>query len=600
MWSSLRVAVCSVILAPALLVGFAFSASADGGVPLSSIGPQNAWVVADLAEDAAASTGSKQIPAEVLERMFNAPTVKEAPTKIVRPSAGWKSKAGLVLNSALVGLSAVGLIKGRVSAPSDYAPPVSDAVGVNAVGTSAWGMAWGLQLGPDYTVAGPPTRIWSMTFTYTRTGTVVAGTVNGFAHCSGSDPGQLSGRWVAAYGVTVAPSTPSGDANGNFGLATPDGCSAIDRVGLEAVASGESGLATETVAGRQVLQAGLQPPHLSAPLSDGGAPEQGTVTTTLECVKADGSSYTVTATGTPQEITALSEVVIPDAGCDAGDVLKSGKADVAYPGGRTDTILPRTENPPEVQELVGTQPGCLVPTGAPCTLDLQVARNPDAATDPEKDWRSCWADPGLCTDLHSITPAQQTRKYRCLIGTIGVVGLERCLHYFPRVSPPGVDLVVPGVEVTGEPPAPPPGSSYDCWPNGFTWNPLDWVLTPLKCAFIPAPGTFEAGWAKVDLDWCETAPGALSCAVGDVFGPFTHLGETADPADCLGVGITVPNLLNRAGDGIMHPLSACSDAAKAVQSFWLPFSTGAVYLGAILLGARMVSKTIGADDAVPS
>jgi hypothetical protein len=139
--------------------------------------------------------------------------------------------------------------------------------------------------------------------------------------------------------------------------------------------------------------------------------------------------------------------------------------------------------------------------------------------------------------------------------------------------------------------------------NGCHWKlskPWTWPYTALVCAFVPPPGTFEAGWTSIN--WCASAPGVLTCAVSELVAPFTHLGESGPGADCHGAEIGVPVLDPRTtgsdADLTLHPWDACSNAAQAISGFWIPFSSAAIYLGGVFLGARMLASTIGAKEAV--
>lgn len=235
---------------------------------------------------------------------------------------------------------------------------------------------------------------------------------------------------------------------------------------------------------------------------------------------------------------------------------------------------------------------CLNTTGAVCEL-----RPTTATGDP---WT---ADPNPSTGV--VTPPAG-----CLWGahSMPVSDCDAMIREVTDPTPAPTTSAPPQVAVPQSCQADP--SSADCaadssaggrcWPHGWgVLNPLEWVLKPLQCAFIPPPGTFEAGWAKADINWCDTAAGAVTCAIDTILGPFTALGNNPDPNDCAGVAVTLPQLMDRTKDTVIHPLSACSDAAKQISTFWIAFASGAVYLGSVMFGARMLSKTIGADSAVP-
>jgi hypothetical protein len=113
---------------------------------------------------------------------------------------------------------------------------------------------------------------------------------------------------------------------------------------------------------------------------------------------------------------------------------------------------------------------------------------------------------------------------------------------------------------------------------------------------VPRQAELRAGWDAAGVDWCETAPGVPICAADALVSPFGGLDDGT--TDCEGAAITLPNVLddNPAHDGELHPFSACGTLAT-VSEWWLLFASGAIYLGTALTAARMLGKTIGADDA---
>jgi hypothetical protein len=146
---------------------------------------------------------------------------------------------------------------------------------------------------------------------------------------------------------------------------------------------------------------------------------------------------------------------------------------------------------------------------------------------------------------------------------------------------------------------PPSTATEDSFCHFKLSRPWTWPYQAIKCAFVPPPGTFEGAFA--DVDFCDNAVGVLACAASDIVAPWTHLGEGAS-SDCEGGAVGVPVLDPRTvgtdPDLVLHPWSACSSAAQAVSGFWLPFASAAVYFGAFLLGAKALSRTIGADSPV--
>lgn len=104
----------------------------------------------------------------------------------------------------------------------------------------------------------------------------------------------------------------------------------------------------------------------------------------------------------------------------------------------------------------------------------------------------------------------------------------------PAVGGFPTESVIPGIKTHGVPtpnpmPDPVPGASpnesTDCWPTGIVaWNPAEWVLRPVKCAFvwafIPKATSMRTDLIQAQLDRAGIAPSvaALSMAVGTLGG----------------------------------------------------------------------------------
>lgn len=72
-----------------------------------------------------------------------------------------------------------------------------------------------------------------------------------------------------------------------------------------------------------------------------------------------------------------------------------------------------------------------------------------------------------------------------------------------------------GIACEGSDPEPPPGDNDSCFTEGYSWNPVSWVLVPIKCAFTWLFVPSGANWDSVtdDLDaMSDDAP--LSWVVG--------------------------------------------------------------------------------------
>lgn len=119
----------------------------------------------------------------------------------------------------------------------------------------------------------------------------------------------------------------------------------------------------------------------------------------------------------------------------------------------------------------------------------------------------------------------------------------------PPISPPGVN-----------PPKNPDAPSQNCIAQGWSWNPVDWVFVPVKCALV---------WAFIPKD----GPGLIARAndtfndtgMGDWLGIVpAWLDALPDAgAACMGPPLVVPASM---GGATYYPLNACSDPmAKYAQ-----------------------------------
>jgi hypothetical protein len=167
----------------------------------------------------------------------------------------------------------------------------------------------------------------------------------------------------------------------------------------------------------------------------------------------------------------------------------------------------------------------------------------------------CFVHPDDCAQW--ATDPDRSTLYTCTYGPSGTafadltdIGLEGCYAYGPtfdkekraqgvKLSDPSSD---PGSQDCGNggcdndpkpKPSPPPVSGESpCWPHGWgIFNPLEWVLRPLKCAFIPDPqaveDTLSETWATVST----RPPVSIALAAGTI---LTNFGGAALSGTCSG------------------------------------------------------------------
>lgn len=123
------------------------------------------------------------------------------------------------------------------------------------------------------------------------------------------------------------------------------------------------------------------------------------------------------------------------------------------------------------------------------------------------------------------------------------------------VNPPGVPTGV-------DPPKDPDAPTKTCLQQAWSFNPVDWVFIPVKCAFVWAfipkagAGSGLVNGAKANFDKIGLAPWL------GIFPAFISAIPTGS-AGCTGPALTVPAMM---GGATYYPLNACSDPmAKYAQ-----------------------------------
>lgn len=107
--------------------------------------------------------------------------------------------------------------------------------------------------------------------------------------------------------------------------------------------------------------------------------------------------------------------------------------------------------------------------------------------------------------------------------------------------------------------------SQGCYGAAWSWNPVDWVMVPVKCAlkwaFVPPPGTWESTFGTARTNWEASPSGQWSAAFGDTTTALAGFDDQA--GGCLG-----PTLASDVG-GIsfnLKPLDACAAPMSTVAS----------------------------------
>jgi len=157
----------------------------------------------------------------------------------------------------------------------------------------------------------------------------------------------------------------------------------------------------------------------------------------------------------------------------------------------------------------------------------------------------------------------------------------------PNGAPGGDPGTLPGGG-TGALPSPGsnPQTNNDCWSGGsFSWNPVDWVMVPVKCAlswaFVPSTATLTDLSTAASTDLTTQGIGPIVTAVS------TNVTKVGGGGGCDGPAVTFSAV------GIvkpMHPFSACTAPMATLAAISYAMTTVVVVLG----GGFVAVKAVGA------
>jgi hypothetical protein len=250
------------------------------------------------------------------------------------------------------------------------------------------------------------------------------------------------------------------------------------------------------------------------------------------------------------------------------------------------------------------------------------------------DGAVCAVGVGYCWDWQAVDQAT-TRQVECRWGTTVLLPLEDCAplaeayrtgHYAndgsgggwyssnpdgspspyvgndpstnpynpPNPNPGGGTGTNPGGTPNESGGADPDGDGENCWAAAISWNPVDWVVTPIKCAliwaFVPDAGYMGLQLGTIAKTWDGTIVGRWFGSVGDAADQLS-----AGPAGggCQGPGLTVSTQLVGGGDQTMHPFSTCAQPMSTVAAIVRAALTVGLWLGVCFLGVRFVAAAVG-------
>jgi hypothetical protein len=132
-----------------------------------------------------------------------------------------------------------------------------------------------------------------------------------------------------------------------------------------------------------------------------------------------------------------------------------------------------------------------------------------------------------------------------------------------------------------------------CQLSDFSFNPMSWVVVPLRCLFIPPPGSLNGTATTLKDTWGSSPPGVVLEAVTGVFTPF--LGLTDSTAGCSGPTVSMSMPLY--GEMPSTPFSTCNPLATWLLGYALPIESVLIYAASLFGGSRILTRTLGAESA---
>ncbi len=337
----------------------------------------------------------------------------------------------------------------------------------------------------------------------------------------------------------------------------------------------------------------------------------GDIRTVLECIAPGWSAPSVEMRTERIDVDPGERIPVPAIHCTAPAVAKSARVEYRADGTTEWVELGSGDATATVTTLVDDYPSCFSSTGATlCELQLQIKEG--------TRWESCGPLAEYCPDWvreWSETPD----LYRCRFGSYDVP-MARCSAFrqpgtllpnhetdesgTPQPVPPTAPAPNPLPNQTrdpetGEPvplPSEVPGSQQqerECWPSGFgIFNPLSWVLMPIRCAFEPSPQKVQQFQTTIRGKWETSAPGRI---VGGVGSAFDAAATVVEAGSCEGVYIPT-GWLNRdafAGAGIPSGFWILNACPGSPLQPWAAFSFVLISGAMIVVAIRVIPAQVG-------
>jgi hypothetical protein len=362
----------------------------------------------------------------------------------------------------------------------------------------------------------------------------------------------------------------------------------------------------------------------------------GEFVTSVQCISPTGSSVLTAVSPVADGVAEIPETMCPD-----GSVMGSynvtflpveGDPVVVFDGANPDwvtelpTEFPRCIDGSEdctltLWQTVGSQPALYCGTNAVGCPDWwdQVQTHPDSyqckfgSYSIDLSYCALYREPGTISPTIgmnidadgniSLTERLDTIE-KAAYDTLDAIKRAAeefwANHEWPEPAPEPLPDPDGGWDWNPPPPENIPEESRECWPSGWgVFNPLSWVLMPLKCAFIPQNGLnltkINAALAASAIGVVGTGITGVGAAIADIDSGTTACGPIVetDPSVFLGETLIVSscNPLIQGLSDVVRPILAILAALSA-----LFVAANAIALGWDMRMLEMLTRSKGGDS----
>lgn len=436
---------------------------------------------------------------------------------------------------------------------------------------------WNKESG-NCTVPGPTATNTQLTFSCSGFVAYQPLTVTRICYTSFSQPGRTTYSATTNYPATVAHINITGAT-----LALPDGmfgqCLSTEnysRVLLSGVGPGS------TVVSAVISATRVPPPPPATTYPDKWVEQ------TIQCNKADGSSYTLSQT---YYANASGNISIAGLSCNSGDFLTDASTELT--DGTTSEPLSEPYAAPPAIDLI---PHTCAVAGAQCVYEI-IKINPTTGTR-----LNCLENPAACLDFQPTT-GTVPNTYQCFYGG-QVVDMRLCSGFVFDTDPSGTPTVtrVPTPELAEPLPTTPTETVTDDGSCSLGWGDVlngSVVYKAVKCAltwaFVPSPASVQLATAQLRASMESSAIGTAVSVADDFVSPVVAWADLPS-ANCLGPGVG-PMDIGPTDIPRFYPFQACSGVSQWLNTYWMPIASLLVYVASLTIGANLILRTLGIVSA---